>query len=125
MGLPEHTVTKISSAQIRTTHMTGVITDLGIELGKMLYWNSSASARRPAGARRTSACACSCRAAGHVLVGSIASAAGFKHVGFVLSLPLALVLFALALPPVIAAPLRPAPPRPRPPAAGQNPPPAH
>src|SRR3990167_2192193 len=39
MGLQNATVTKMSSSQIRTTHMTGVVTDLGIELGKMLYWN--------------------------------------------------------------------------------------
>ncbi|MBO1996898.1 DUF1275 domain-containing protein [Staphylococcus epidermidis] len=31
MGLQNATVTKMSSAQIRTTHMTGVITDLGME----------------------------------------------------------------------------------------------
>ena len=43
MGLQNAAVTKMSAAQIRTTHMTGVITDLGIELGKMLYWNHSAS----------------------------------------------------------------------------------
>ena len=34
----------MSSAQIRTTHMTGVVTDLGIEMGKMLYWNRSGTA---------------------------------------------------------------------------------
>src|SRR5574344_1292215 len=34
MGLQNATVTKMSSAQIRTTHMTGVITDLGMELGR-------------------------------------------------------------------------------------------
>ena len=39
MGLQNALVSKISSSQIRTTHMTGVITDLGIELGKMFYWN--------------------------------------------------------------------------------------
>ena len=39
MGLQNATVSKMSSSQIRTTHMTGVVTDLGIELGKLLYWN--------------------------------------------------------------------------------------
>ena len=39
MGLQNAMVTKISQAEVRTTHMTGVITDLGIELGKLLYWN--------------------------------------------------------------------------------------
>ncbi len=32
------------AATIRTTHMTGVVTDLGIEMGKMLYWNRSGTA---------------------------------------------------------------------------------
>jgi uncharacterized membrane protein YoaK (UPF0700 family) len=43
MGLQNALVSKISSSQIRTTHMTGVITDLGIELGKMFYWNRTTS----------------------------------------------------------------------------------
>ena len=41
MGLQNAIVTKISQAEIRTTHMTGVITDLGIELGRLVYWNRS------------------------------------------------------------------------------------
>ena len=44
MGLQNATVTKMSSSQIRTTHMTGVVTDLGIEMGKMLYWNRTGTA---------------------------------------------------------------------------------
>jgi uncharacterized membrane protein YoaK (UPF0700 family) len=39
MGLQNAIVTKLSNAVIRTTHMTGIVTDLGIELGKLLYWN--------------------------------------------------------------------------------------
>lgn len=41
MGLQNAVVTKMSSAQIRTTHVTGTVTDLGIELGKALFWNKS------------------------------------------------------------------------------------
>ena len=37
MGLQNALVSKISASQIRTTHMTGIVTDIGIELGKMLY----------------------------------------------------------------------------------------
>jgi uncharacterized membrane protein YoaK (UPF0700 family) len=36
MGLQNATVTKISGARIRTTHVTGMITDVGIELGKLV-----------------------------------------------------------------------------------------
>lgn len=42
MGLQNAIITKISSAQIRTTHVTGMITDIGIELGKLLYRNRTA-----------------------------------------------------------------------------------
>ncbi len=37
MGLQNATITKISGARIRTTHLTGMITDIGIELGKLTY----------------------------------------------------------------------------------------
>ena len=37
MGMQNAIITKISDAQIRTTHVTGMITDIGIELGKLAY----------------------------------------------------------------------------------------
>ena len=37
MGLQNAIITKISDAQIRTTHVTGMVTDIGIELGKLVY----------------------------------------------------------------------------------------
>ena len=37
MGLQNATITRISGAVVRTTHLTGVITDLGLEL--VLLWN--------------------------------------------------------------------------------------
>ena len=40
MGLQNALITKLSKADIRTTHITGIVTDIGIELGKSLYWNS-------------------------------------------------------------------------------------
>jgi len=39
MGLQNALITKLSNAEIRTTHITGIITDIGIELGKLFYWN--------------------------------------------------------------------------------------
>lgn len=41
MGLQNAIITKISKAEIRTTHMTGIVTDIGIELGRLVYWNRS------------------------------------------------------------------------------------
>ena len=44
MGLQNAVITQISRAVIRTTHVTGLLTDLGIELGKLLYMNRHADA---------------------------------------------------------------------------------
>lgn len=38
MGLQNATITRISSGVVRTTHMTGVFTDLGLETVQFLYW---------------------------------------------------------------------------------------
>ena len=38
MGLQNAMVTKISGARIRTTHLTGVSTDIGIELVRLSFW---------------------------------------------------------------------------------------
>lgn len=102
MGLQNATVTKMSSAQIRTTHMTGVVTDLGMELGKMLYWNRTGTA--PAAQVRANQMRLRLFAGllAMFLVGGLAGAAGFRHVGFGFVVPLALVLLGLSLPPLWA-----------------------
>ena len=46
MGLQNATVTKISGARMRTTHVTGIVTDIGIELGKLCYVNQDHSKPR-------------------------------------------------------------------------------
>ncbi len=38
MGLQNATITRISSGVVRTTHMTGIVTDLGIEIVQFVYW---------------------------------------------------------------------------------------
>jgi uncharacterized membrane protein YoaK (UPF0700 family)/anti-anti-sigma regulatory factor len=38
MGLQNATITRISSGVVRTTHVTGVLTDLGIEIAHFLWW---------------------------------------------------------------------------------------
>ncbi|MFT4241790.1 MAG: YoaK family protein [Acidovorax sp.] len=102
MGLQNATVTKMSSSQIRTTHMTGVVTDLGIELGKMLYWNRTGAPPEQQVRANHAKLRLYAGLLGMFLVGGIAGAAGFKHVGFVFVVPLALVLMALSLPPLWA-----------------------
>jgi uncharacterized membrane protein YoaK (UPF0700 family) len=52
MGMQNSLVTRLSGAVIRTTHLTGVVTDLGIEAARWFRrWRSDASAR--AGVRLT------------------------------------------------------------------------
>ena len=41
MGLQNSFVTKISNAVVRTTHLTGLFTDLGIELAHLFFPSSS------------------------------------------------------------------------------------
>jgi uncharacterized membrane protein YoaK (UPF0700 family) len=101
MGLQNAIITKISRAEIRTTHMTGVITDMGIELGKLLYWNPR---DRPADARvlaNRSRLRLLLSLLAMFLFGGLVGALGFKHAGFVVTVPLAALLVVLAIVPVL------------------------
>lgn len=102
MGLQNAIITKISNAEIRTTHMTGIVTDIGIELGKVVYVNS-----RPASPHYQPVRAnwprllllVSLLAA--FSAGGLAGALGFKYVGYSSTLPLAALLVVLAIVPVV------------------------
>ncbi|MGI4815447.1 MAG: YoaK family protein [Janthinobacterium lividum] len=101
MGLQNAMITKISKAEIRTTHVTGMVTDIGIELGKLVYWN-----RKPAGSvmEAVGADHAKLRLLGSLLamflLGGLAGAFGFKHAGFIVTVPLAALLVLLAIVPV-------------------------
>ena len=102
MGLQIAVVSKISASQIRTTHMTGVITDIGIELGKMVYWNHTASPLESrVRANRIKLRLFSLLLAAF-MTGGVVGAAGFKYLGFVWVLPMAGLLLLLSLPPLHA-----------------------
>jgi uncharacterized membrane protein YoaK (UPF0700 family) len=45
MGMQNSLVTRLSGAVVRTTHLTGVLTDLGIEVARWLRWGARAAAR--------------------------------------------------------------------------------
>ena len=102
MGLQNALVSKISSSQIRTTHMTGIVTDIGMELGKMFFWNRTGSPL----ASRVRANRIKLRLLatllGAFIAGGVAGAAGFKYIGFGWVLPLAVLLLAMCLPPLYA-----------------------
>ncbi|WP_337992881.1 YoaK family protein [Flavobacterium sp. KACC 22763] len=46
MGLQNSLVTRISNAVVRTTHLTGLFTDLGIELSQLFFYRDAQSRRR-------------------------------------------------------------------------------
>lgn len=100
MGLQNAIITKISRAEIRTTHVTGLVTDMGIELGKLIYWNASGTAPGPVHADRQKL-ALLLSLLGMFLVGGLVGAVGFRHLGFIATLPLALILLTLAVVPVL------------------------
>ena len=100
MGLQNAIVTKLSNAVIRTTHMTGIVTDLGIELGKLVYWNRHPDAPAPVRADRTRLKVLTSLLAGFVL-GGITGALGFKWLGYAFTVPMALLLAVMALVPAM------------------------
>lgn len=128
MGLQNAVITKVSRAVIRTTHTTGLITDIGIELGKLVYVN-----RRPHGVAAQQVAAGSDAAldaardpthkpahnparlpviANRVKLrlysmllaaffgGGVLGATGFQWMGYAATVPLALMLLLIALPPL-------------------------
>jgi uncharacterized membrane protein YoaK (UPF0700 family) len=97
MGLQNAVITKLSHAEIRTTHLTGIVTDIGIELGKLLYRNTAG----PPSHLRVVANRDRLRVLALLVVsfflGGLLGAVGFKHVGYISTVPLALVLLVLAM----------------------------
>ena len=99
MGLQNAVITKISKAEIRTTHVTGLTTDLGIELGKLLYVNRD-DMHAPVLANRQ-------RLRLHGLLiacffaGGVLGALGFRSFGYVTTVPLAVMLLLLVTRPLL------------------------
>lgn len=101
MGLQNAVISKLSHAEIRTTHMTGVITDIGIELGKLAYMSRTNPAGQPAVRANRERLKVLLSLLGCFFVGGVAGALGFKHVGYASTAWLALVLVLLAGVPAI------------------------
>ncbi|MFG6459187.1 YoaK family protein [Roseateles sp. BYS96W] len=91
MGLQNALITKVSRAEIRTTHVTGIVTDLGIEIGRALYGLDANAARL--------------RLLGGLLlafaIGGLVGAWAFKTVGYTATLPLAGILALLGAVPAL------------------------
>lgn len=99
MGLQNAVITKISNAEIRTTHVTGLVTDLGIELGKLFYINRLTrdtlvqANRRKLRIHATLICS--------FFVGGLLGAIGFKTIGYISTVPLSILLLLLVWHPVL------------------------
>ena len=96
MGLQNATITKASGATIRTTHVTGITTDIGIELGKLPYGTTDFAKLR----LLTSLLTC-------FFSGGILGAIGFKTCGPAFAVVYAAMLLVLTIPVLVH---RPAPP---------------
>ncbi|KAG0922069.1 hypothetical protein G6F32_014828 [Rhizopus arrhizus] len=102
MGLQNAMITKVSRSEIRTTHVTGRGTDIGIELGKLFYWNvakGDAQTMPPVRADRAKLIVLSLMVT-LFFVGGVTGAYSFFHFGFGSTWPLALLLTLLAMVPI-------------------------
>lgn len=101
MGLQNAVITKLSNARIRTTHVTGMTTDMGIELGKLFYWNI---ARHDIAKQLVRADRAKLKIHSSLVflffAGGILGAVGFRFAGFGATIILAAVLFAAAAVPL-------------------------
>lgn len=97
MGLQNAVISKLSHGVVRTTHLTGMVTDLGIELGKLVYWNA------PGQAADVRADRVRLKELGSLIgsffTGGVLGALGFSHIGYVSTLPLAAILVTVAIVP--------------------------
>lgn len=102
MGLQNAIMTKVSRAEIRTTHMTGVVTDIGIELGRLIYWNKSKHLPPDENVRANrQKLKIYLSIFSAFLMGGIFGALAFKEVGYFTTVPIAIFLLLLAAPPIL------------------------
>ena len=98
MGLQNATITKLSGAVIRTTHLTGMITDMGTSLGRLVYPRPQPGdeALKPELAKLR----LHLSIVALFFAGGVTGALGFRRVGFLFTLPLAAILLVLAAMPL-------------------------
>jgi uncharacterized membrane protein YoaK (UPF0700 family) len=94
MGLQNAIVTKISGEVIRTTHLTGMVTDVGIKLGRILYGqlNGTSSLENVDMGKLGLLVSL----IGLFFGGGVIGALAFRHLGFLFTFPLAAILLVLA-----------------------------
>lgn len=100
MGEQNAIITKISSSRIRTTHLTGMVTDIGIEFGKLGYINGAVDAETglpyPPVRADKGKLLLLLALVGFYFVGAVIGALGFKQFGFLMVVPIACIPLLLA-----------------------------
>lgn len=98
MGLQNAIITDISQYALRSTHVTGTVTDIGIEFGKLFYWNRTSKRNpsvQPVRVNRQKF-----RLLLNVLllffIGGLVGAFGFKYLGFMFTVAIAGILVLIA-----------------------------
>jgi len=99
MGLQNALITKLSNAVIRTTHLTGMVTDIGIAVGRIasMGWNSG----DPAVESEIDSLRLLSSLIALFFAGGVAGAVAFRHIGFFFAVPLSIILLLLAGIPVV------------------------
>ncbi len=101
MGLQNALITKASRARIRTTHITGVITDIGMELGNLIFNAVVRTRQRTRWTIGRGKLRLLTLLALSFLTGGIAGALGFNRFGYSATIPLAAALTLLAIVPAV------------------------
>lgn len=99
MGMHNAIVTHISSAVVRTTHMTGIVTDIGIGLANLAFPAHDAH-ELDERARRRARLVLHALILASFFVGGIVGALGFRHVGYAVTFAFAAFLVLLAMRPI-------------------------
>ncbi|HST71693.1 YoaK family protein [Kocuria sp.] len=98
MGLQNALITKVGDFPVRTTHVTGMITDIAIELGKMAYPNRTPGPDPVRGDPEKLRVLATL--VGLFFLGGVAGTLGYLAVGFAFLVPIAVLLLVLAFRPV-------------------------
>lgn len=100
MGQQNALITKVSDATIRTTHITGMVTDIGIELGKAAYVNRLADqdpVRADLARLRMHSIL-----VGQFFLGGVLGALGYLALGFPVLLVPAVLLLVMTVPTLVS-----------------------
>ncbi len=93
MGMHNTVITVLSGGAIRSTHMTGTVTDLGIELSKVLYYRRSNNPRLPDVSVNRPKMKLLAGLLLSFLAGGLVGVWGYHYLGYHFTLPVAALLF--------------------------------